>query len=114
MKKYVIYGSLIAILGLVGCSSSAENVDQNIKKQVIVDGKKFSIPSGAIPSPHLASTVEVNFFKKSGVSECKEGDITWEAASVKGEVANAIKNGDASIHKDLVKAGKIGCASPIK
>jgi len=111
MKKLIF----LAITGMFvsGCTTT-EMLDTANMVSVAVDGKTFNIPSGAIPSPHLATPVEVDFFKRSGVSECKEGDIIWEAASVKDEVSNAIKNGDASIHQDLAKAGKIGCASPIK
>ena len=106
----IIYITIAGIIA-TGCTTNSFNPTQKVT--VEVDGKKFAIPQGAVPSPHIATKKEVDFFKRSGVSECKYGDITWEAESVRADVADAIKNGDASIHAKLAKAGKIGCASAI-
>jgi hypothetical protein len=109
MKKLMFL--LTAGILVTGCVESGFNPDELV--DVTVDGKKFMIPTGAVASPHIATKKEIDFFKKSGVSSCKYGDITWEANSVRDEVATAIKNGDASIHTKLAQVGKIGCASAI-
>jgi hypothetical protein len=111
MKKYIF--SSIALLVLIGCDK-ATPFDPTQLTSVVVDNKTFNIPSGAIASPHIANKKEIDFFKKSGVSNCQYGDITWEAPSASQMIAKAIKNGDSTIHAKLAKEGKIGCATPIK
>jgi len=48
------------------------------------------------------------------LTECKNGDITWEEESAKEEMGVAISKGDKGIYKKLAKENRIGCASPIK
>jgi len=110
MKKY-IFGSVLVML-LIGCDGAIP-FDASTLKSVEVDNKIFNIPSGAIASPHIANKKEIDFFKRSGVSNCNYGDITWEAPSASKLIAQAIKNGDSTIHAKLAKEGKIGCASPV-
>jgi len=112
MKKY-IFGSAVAMLLLVGCDG-ATPFDATVLKSVNIDNKTFNIPSGAIASPHIANKKEIDFFKKSGVSDCNYGDITWEAPSASQLIAQAIKDGDSTIHAKLAKEGKIGCTSPVR
>ena len=47
------------------------------------------------------------------MSNCKEGDITWEEEKAIDEMNAAIGKGDKEIYYRLVKQGRIGCASPI-
>jgi len=114
MKKI----SILSLLGLtsflvLGCSNTqptfnpSDTVVQNVK------GKSYNIPKGAVISPYVDDKV-ISFYQKSGLTECKNGDITWEELSAKEEMATAIAQGDKSIYKKLAKQGRIGCASPLK
>jgi hypothetical protein len=111
MKKTALL-SLVALFA-AGCTSQPE-FNPNTTEVQAVDGKLFNVPAGAIPSPHIATQKEVDFFKKSGVENCQYGDILWEAPSTQQRIDEAIKTGNADIHKTLAKEGKIGCASPTK
>jgi len=111
MKKI----TLLSILTLIvtGCATPQKEAQMNKNRTHTVDGKQFSIPEGMIPSPHIATKKEVDFFKKSGVKNCHYGDILWEALSAQRRIDEAIKTGNPDIHKTLAKEGKIGCASPL-
>jgi len=102
-----------ALLLTVGCTTQPD-FDPKTTEVEAVDGKLFNIPAGAIPSPHIATKKEIDFFKKSGVENCQYGDILWEAPSAQKRIDEAIQTGNADIHKTLAKEGKIGCASPTK
>jgi len=108
--------ALLVLFGLlaVGCSTVEPAVDASVTEVRVVEGKKFNVPRGVTTLPHIATRKEIEFYKKSGVSDCKTGDVLWEEKSVSGEIAEAIKNGDATIHPKLAKEGKIGCASPVQ
>ncbi len=100
---------------LAGCSGTQPKFDPSATKQVVVEGKTFNIPEDAVvSSSKLATKKEIAFYKKSGVDQCKDGDVIWEAKSAADSVAKAIKHGDAGIHKKLAKEGLIGCSSPVK
>ncbi|WP_457605239.1 hypothetical protein [Nitratifractor sp.] len=114
MKQTIALASLAFLLA--GCSFSfgQPDIDPAVKKEVVVDKKTYEIPLGTVPSAHVATAKEIEFYKKSGVKNCKRGDILWEAESVKEKVSKAIESGDASIHAELAQKGLIGCASPVK
>ena len=78
----------------------------------VVDGKSYHIPQGATPSPYVDAKV-IAFYQKLGLTECKDGDITWEEEKAKEEMSVAISKGDKSIYAQLAKDGRIGCATPI-
>ena len=111
MKKttLLIMGAFV----VSGCMGQPE-FNPNTTEVQAVDGKLFNVPAGAIPSPHIATKKEIDFFKRSGVEKCQYGDILWEAPSAQQRIDEAIKTGNADIHKVLAKEGKIGCASPTK
>jgi len=111
MKKTLLFSTLAMLA--VGCMNTPQ-FDPSTLVVESVDGKLFKIPSGAIPSPHIATKKEIDFFKKSGVENCRYGDILWEAPSAQKRIDEAIQTGNADIHKTLAKEGKIGCASPTK
>ena len=111
MKKTVLLAA--GVLALNGCMGQPE-FNPNTTEVQAVDGKLFNVPTGAIPSSHIASKREVDFFKRSGVENCQYGDILWEAPSAQKRIDEAIKMGNPDIHKKLAKEGKIGCASPTK
>ena len=114
MKKI----SIITVLGItgflmLGCSSTSQPSFDSSKTAVqSVNGKSYHIPVGAAPSPYVDAKV-ISFYNKIGLSECKNGDITWEETKAKDEMNLAISKGDKSVYKKLADQGRIGCASPI-
>ena len=99
-------------LAVVGCQSDLDIPAR--MEAVVVEGKVFNIPQGAIASDHPATPQEIAYFKKSGVSDCQEGDITWEMPEAQQAVGDAIAKGDAKVHSRLAKEGLIGCAHPLR
>jgi uncharacterized RmlC-like cupin family protein len=112
MKKSITVLSVAAML-MTGCTGQTSFDPQATQVQVI-DGKQFNIPAGATASEHLATKKEIDFYKKSGVSDCRYGDVIWDAKTAQEQVSKAIKEGNPNIHKALVKQGLIGCAHPAK
>jgi len=112
MKKIAVLSILVLLVA--GCSINQPTFDPNVTEVKVIDGKKFNIPKGATASPHIATQREVEFYKKSGVADCKQGDVLWdETNDARAQIAKAIESGNPEIHKELAKEGKIGCASPI-
>ena len=110
MKKTTL---LIVASFLAAACTTQPSFDPNVTEVKVIDGKKFNIPKGATPSPHIATKKEVEFYKKSGVTDCKQGDVIWDAEGAKAQIAKAIESGNPEIHKELAKEGTIGCASPL-
>ena len=110
MKKTTLF--IIAALWTAGCTTQP-TFDPNVTEVKVIDGKKFNIPQGATASPHIATKKEVEFYKKSGVADCKQGDVLWDENGARAQIAKAIESGNPEIHKELAKEGKIGCASPL-
>jgi len=107
--------STLALAGffLLGCSSTQPSFDAANTAVTTVKGKSYNIPVGAHASPYVDAKV-IKFYQKIGLTECKEGDITWEEEKAKDEMALAIGEGDRSIYKKLADQSRIGCASPLK
>jgi len=102
----------LALLLMIGCSTNQPSFDPADTAVQVVDGKSYNIPKGAHVSPYVDAKV-IKFYQKLGLTECKEGDITWEEEKAKKEMGVAISKGDKGIYKKLAKEGRIGCASPI-
>ena len=109
--KFISAASL-ALLLMTGCSTNQPSFDSSNTAVEVVDGKSYNIPQGAHASPYVGPRT-IKFYQKIGLTECKEGDITWEEEKAKEEMGVAISNGDKSIYAKLAKEGRIGCASPI-
>lgn len=109
--KFILPISLALFL-LSGCVNNQLSFDPNDTEVKIVDGKSYNIPHGAKPSPYVDAKV-IKFYKEIGLSDCKEGDITWEENSAKDDMNVAIINGDKGIYHKLAKEGRIGCSSPL-
>ncbi len=110
--------SILPLLGLtsfliLGCSSTQPAFDPSDTVVQSVKGKSYNIPKGAAPSPYVDAKV-IKFYNEIGLTECKDGDITWEEEKAKEEMGVAIANGDKSIYKKLAEEGRIGCATPLK
>lgn len=101
----------LALIVLSGCAKSQPVFDSKHTEVKIVNGKSYKIPYGASPSPYVDTKV-IKFYQTLGLSDCKEGDITWEEEKAKDEMNAAIRNGDKNIYRKLAKEGRIGCASP--
>jgi PBP1b-binding outer membrane lipoprotein LpoB len=113
MKKIQMITALTSTLILMaGCSTTQPSFDPKNTKVEVVNGKSYNIPVGAHSSPYVNAEV-ITFYQEIGLSECKQGDITWEENKAKDEMGEAISKGDKSIYKKLAKEGLIGCASPI-
>jgi asparagine synthetase B (glutamine-hydrolysing) len=112
-KIKLISAAGLALLFIAGCSTNQPSFDSSNTVVEVVNGKSYNIPQGAHPSPYVDAKV-IKFYQKIGLTECKEGDITWEEEKAKEEMGVAISNGDRSIYKKLADQGRIGCASPIK
>jgi len=112
MSRVSFFAVLPTIWVLYGCGGQPEAAlgDQMVK----VDGHYYVIPKEMRASDHMATDREIAFFKRSGVPGCKKDDIVWEAPNTHDAIAQAIRNGDNTIHKRLAAAGRIGCASPVK
>ena len=110
--------SIISLLGLtgllvIGCSATQPSFDASNTTVKSLNGKSYNIPVGAVISPYVDDKV-ISFYNKIGLSECKNGDITWEETTAKDEMNLAIGKGDKGVYKKLADQGRIGCASPLK
>jgi len=103
----------LALFFFSGCVNNQPAFDPNMTEVRVIDGKSYNIPVGADQSPYVDAKV-IKFYKEIGLTECKEGDITWEEINAKNEMSVAIQNGDKGIYHKLAKEGRIGCASPIE
>jgi PBP1b-binding outer membrane lipoprotein LpoB len=112
-KIKLLSAASLALLLMVGCTTNQPSFDPTDTAVEVVDGKSYNIPKGAHTSPYVDAKV-IKFYQKIGLTECKEGDITWEEEKAKEEMNIAISKGDKSVYKKLAKEGRIGCASPIK
>ena len=112
-KIKLLSAASLALLLMTGCTTNQPSFDPTDTAVEVVDGKSYNIPKGAHASPYVDANV-IKFYQKVGLTECKEGDITWEEEKAKEEMNIAIGKGDKGIYKKLAKEGRIGCASPIK
>lgn len=112
MKYFAIAG----IVGFVvtGCSVTQPVFDTSKTEIRMIDGKHFELPASATKSAHIATADEIDFYQKSGVNNCRKGDVIWDIEGTQRQIAKAIKEGNPNIHKTLAKRGLIGCAHPVK
>ena len=103
---------VLTLFLLSGCMKNQPVFDPSKTELRVIEGKSYNIPVGANLSPYVDAKV-IKFYKEIGLTECKDGDITWEEVNAKNEMSIAIKNGDKEIYHRLAKKGLIGCASPI-
>ncbi len=113
-RKIIATAVVAATMGLAGCTTNAADPSAQQTAVITVGGKRFAVPAQAKKTAHIGTAEEIDFFKKSGVAECRKGDVVWDTQGAQSAIAEAIKNGDASIHKKLAKEGRIGCAHPIE
>ena len=112
-KIQTISALAFTVFLMAGCSATQPSFDPADTVVKVVDGKSYNIPKGANPSPYVDAKV-IAFYQKIGLTECKDGDMTWEETKAKDEMSVAISKGDRGVYKKLATEGRIGCASPIK
>jgi len=118
MKKLNIM--LVASLGsllFIGCTSNQPSFDPSNKEIKTVDGKHYSVPYGTSTSSYAVSSKVIKRFQEFGVSDCQDGDITWEDQKTADAINAVMRNGNKSegitIYHKAASEGKIGCASPL-
>ena len=118
MKKLNIM--LVAGLGsllFIGCTSNQPSFDPSNKEIKTVDGKHYMVPAGASASSYAVSSKVIKRYQEFGVSDCQDGDITWEDQKTADAVNAVMRNGNKSegiaIYQKAASEGKIGCASPL-
>ena len=118
MKKLNIM--LVAGLGsllFMGCTSNQPSFDPSNKEIKTVDGKQYRVPYGASTSSYAVSSKIIKRYKEFGISNCKDGDITWEEQKTADTINEVMRRGSKSeglaIYRKAASEGKIGCASPL-
>jgi len=112
MKNVLVLSMGATLLLLSGCMMNQPDFDPSKTQKVTVKGKIYQIPQGAVVSPYVDNKV-IDFYRKIGLQNCKQGDITWEEKSAHEAITTAIDKGDKSIYEKLAEEGRIGCASPL-
>ena len=117
MKKIHYIVGLGASLLMVGCMNSPTVDKQKMQTVKLADGHSYSVPVGAVYTKAAVTPKAVQFYKVMGVSDCKDGDITWEDPSIADRINKIMRGGTKqegiTMYVEAAKAGEIGCASPI-
>ena len=112
----VMLGAGLALL-LIGCTNNQPSFDAGNKEIKMVDGKYYSVPYGASTSRYAVSSKVIKRYQEFGVSDCRDGDITWEDQKTADAINEVMRNGNKSeglaIYRKSAGEGKIGCASPL-
>ena len=116
-KLHYILG-LGASLVLVGCMNGPTIDAKKMQTIVLDNAKSYSVPVGAVYTQAPVTPKAVQFYKVMGVSDCKDGDITWEDPTIADRINKIMRGGTKqegiTMYVEAAKAGEIGCASPIK
>ncbi len=114
--KYVLFTGLVSLIS-VGCTDTQPSFDPEHKEIREVDGKQYRVPHAATTSSYAVESKVIKFYQSIGVSNCKEGDITWEDNSVAEAVNSQMRSGSKAegveIYRKAAAEGKVGCASPL-
>ena len=109
-------GAGLALL-LIGCTNNQPSFDPDNKEIKMVDGKHYSVPYGASTSRYAVSSKVIKRYQEFGVSDCRDGDITWEDQKTADAINAVMRDGKKSegiaIYKKAATEGRIGCASPL-
>ena len=103
---------------MVGCMHSSTVSKSNMQIVKLDDGKSYKIPVGAVYTKASVTPQAIQFYKVMGVSDCKNGDITWEDPSIAEKINKIMRSGTKqegiSMYVEAAKDGEIGCASPLQ
>jgi len=113
--KYTLLLTLTSSL-FVGCTSTGPTFNINDTMVVkTIDGKSYTIPKGTSHTREAVTPKAIKFYKKIGVNNCKDGDITWEeesfAESINSIMRNGTKEDGIALYREAASEGKVGCAS---
>ena len=118
MKKMQYIAGIGMSLFIVGCMQSPSIDKKKMQTVKLADGKSYSVPVGAIYTKAPVTPQAIQFYKVMGVSECKDGDITWEDPVVANRINKIMRSGTKqegiTLYVNAAKNEQIGCASPIK
>jgi len=104
---------------IVGCSSTSQpEFNPNNLEVRNVEGKQYKVPANtSVSTQALADKKVIKFYNDIGLSDCKEGDVTWESYDTADAVNDVMRSGSKDGGKDIyikaVSEGKVGCASPL-
>lgn len=113
--KYVL-GMGMAFL-IMGCMESSTVSMDNMHIVKLENGKSYKIPVGAVYTKDAVTPQAINFYKVMGVSNCKNGDITWEDPVIADRINKIMRSGTKQegikLYVEAAKEGTIGCSSPL-
>ena len=113
--KYTFLLTLTSSL-FVGCTSTGPSFNTNDTVVVkTIDGKSYTIPKGTNHTREAVTPKVIKRYTEFGVSNCKDGDITWEEEAFAESINNIMRNGTKedgiALYRKAASEGKIGCAS---
>ena len=113
--KYILLLTLTSSL-FVGCANTQPTFNTNDTMVVkTIDGKSYTIPKGTSHTREAVTPKAIKFYKEIGVSNCKDGDITWEEEKTAEAINNILRSGTKedgiALYRKAANEGKIGCAS---
>jgi len=114
-SKYILAASFL--LGMVGCASTEAAVEPMIQTVKLADGKQYNVPINATYTQKAVTPKAIKFYQGLGVTECADGDITWEDKAVADKINKIMRTGSKdegiALYKQAAKNGSIGCSSPL-
>ncbi len=117
MKKLQYVLGLGVSMVLVGCMNTPTVSNSKMQTVKLADGKSYSVPAGSVYTKAAVTPQAIQFYKVMGVSNCKNGDITWEDPSIANKINKIMRGGTKqegiTMYVEAAKAGTIGCASPL-
>ncbi|WP_309498076.1 hypothetical protein, partial [Sulfurovum sp.] len=91
--KYTLLLTATATL-FVGCTGAEPTLNANDTMIVKdINGKSYTIPKGTSHTREAVTPKAIKFYKKIGVSNCKDGDITWEEEKTAEAINNILRSG---------------------
>jgi len=113
--EYVL-GMGISLL-LVGCMGSPTVSKEKMQIVKLEDGKSYKVPVGSVYTKGAVTPQMIQFYKTWGVSNCKNGDITWEDPSIANKINKIMRGGTReegiTMYVEAAEKGQIGCSSPL-
>ncbi len=112
----IILATGFALL-FVGCTNNQPSPDLSNTVIKTIGEKNYSIPEGTTASNYAVDSKVIKRYQEFGVSDCQDGDITWEDQQTENAVNEVMRNGKKeegiAIYKKAATEGRIGCASPL-
>ncbi len=118
MKNFKFLLATSFALVFVGCADNQPVPDLSKTEVKTIGGKHYAIPQGAIPGNYAVDDKVIKRFQAFGITDCKNGDVTWEDKQTNNAINEVMRDGDKksegiAIYKSAASEGRIGCASPL-